>query len=85
MPSIPICDKMKQEKVRSQLYRLGNNVGLEKGEIDRAKKTVMSRIPLGMIAGVFAFIGFFSSRLEAIGLWYIVASFRDFGLFNNFF
>jgi len=75
---------MKQE-VRTQLYRLGKTVGLEKDEIDRAKKTVMSRIPLGVIVGVFAFIGFFSSRLEAIGLWYISASFRDFGLFNNFF
>ena len=74
-----------KKEVGAQLYRLGKTVGLEKGEIDRAKKTVMSRIPLGVIAVVFAFIGFFSSRLEAIGLWYIVASFRDFGLFNNFF
>ena len=49
---------MKHKKeVRTQLYRLGKTVGLEKGEIDRAKKTVMSRIPLGAIAVVFAFIG----------------------------
>jgi hypothetical protein len=76
---------MRQEKVKTQLYRLGKTVGLEKSEVDRAKKTVMSKIPIGVIAAAFAFIGFFSSRLEAIGLWYIVASFRDFGLFNNFF
>lgn len=76
---------MKQEKVRSQLYRLGKTVGLEKSEIDRAKITVMSKIPLSVLAFVFAFIGLFSSRLETIGLWYIGTSIRDFGLFNNFF
>jgi len=75
---------MKQE-VRTQLYRLGKTVGLEKDEIDRAKKTVMSKIPLGVIVGVFAFIGFFSSRLQTIGTWYVGASIRDFGLFGNFF
>ena len=72
-------------ETKTQLYRLGKYVGLEKGEIDRAKKTVMNKIPLGVIVGVFTFIGFFSSRLEATGLWYVAASFRDFGLFNNFF
>ena len=77
--------KRNTEKVRTQLYRLGKTVGQEKSEIDRAKKTVMSKVPLGVIAGVFAFIGFFSSRLESIGLWYVAASIRDFGLFNNFF
>ena len=74
-----------RRETKTQLYRLGKNVGLKKDEIDRAKKTAMSKIPLAVITGVFAFIGFFSSRLDAIGLWYVAASFRDFGLFNNFF
>ena len=74
-----------RRETRTQLYKFGKIVGLEKVEIDRAKKTLMNKIPLGVIVGVFTFIGFFSSRLEAIGLWYVGASIRDFGLFNNFF
>ena len=73
------------EKVSEKLYNLGKIVGLEANEIDQAKITLRSKIPIIALIFVFAFIGFFSARLETIGLWYIGASVKDFGLLNNFF
>lgn len=84
--SLIVCDIMKRDsaKIKTKLYDLGKTVGLESCEIDQAKKTAMTIVSTGFIAGFFAIIGI-SSRLEAVGLWYIAVSIKDFGLFSNFF
>jgi len=77
---------MKKDKarIRSKIYNLGSNIGLEVNEIDNAKKTARTAIAFCVIAGIFAIIGLFSSRLEAVGLWYVGASIKDFGMLSNF-
>ena len=76
--------KKDKAKIRSKIYNLGKNIGLEVNEIDKAKKTAKTVIAFCVIAGVFALMGLFSSRLEAVGLWYVGVSIKDFGMLSNF-
>lgn len=72
-------------KMRETLYELGKSVGLEESEIDQAKRTAKTIVSVCIIAGIFGLLGFFSSRLDAVGLWYTGISIRDFGMLGNFF
>ena len=76
---------MRRKKINSKLYELGTNVGLNKSEVDNAKKTLKTIVSICIIAGIFGLIGYFSSRLDAVGLWYIGVSIKDFGILSNFF
>ena len=76
--------KRKRAKIKTKLYELGKTAGLESSEIDYAKKTAMTTVSRGVIAGIFALIGI-SSRLESVGLWYVAVSIQDFGLLSYFF
>lgn len=82
-----MCDKMKKNRkeTKERLYKLGKIVGLEASEIDSAKVTIKSKIFTLIIVGIFSLIGIFSSRLDAVGLWYIAVSIKDFGLLSSFF
>ena len=79
-------NKMKNNRteIRSKLYDLGQSIGLNQSEVDNAKKTAKTIISLCVITGIFALIGIFTSRLDAVGLWYSGVSIKDFGLFSNF-
>ena len=79
-------NKMKNNRteIRSKLYDLGHNIGLNHSEVDNAKKTAKTIIGICVIAGIFALIGIFTSRLDAVGLWYSGVSIKDFGMLNNF-
>ena len=72
------------DKIKTKLYELGNIVGLKESEVDNAKKTAKTVISICILAGVFALIGLFSSRLDSIGLWYVGVSIKDFGTLSNF-
>ena len=76
--------KKNRTEIRSKLYDLGQNIGLEKTEVDNAKRTAKTIISLCVITGIFALIGIFTSRLDAVGLWYAGVSIKDFGMLNNF-
>ena len=76
--------KNNRTEIRSKLYDLGQNIGLNQSEVDNAKKTAKTIIGLCIIAGIFALIGIFSSRLDAVGLWYSPVSIKDFNLLSNF-
>ena len=76
---------MRRKNINSKLYDLGRNVGLKKVEVDNAKKTLKTIVSICIIAGLFGLIGYFSSRLDAVGLWYIGVSIKDFGILSNFF
>jgi len=80
------CDKMKRDhtKIKAKLYELGKTVGLETSEIDKAKRTTRTIVSICIVAGIFALIGIFTSRLDAVGLWYVGVSIKDFGLLSNF-
>ncbi|UCH71469.1 MAG: hypothetical protein JSW62_03465 [Thermoplasmatales archaeon] len=71
-------------KTKEKLYELGTRVGLKEKDIDGAKKTAKTVIVKSVIAGIFALFGILS-RLQAVGLWYVAVSIRDFSFFNNFF
>lgn len=72
--------------MRAKLFELGKLVGLEESEIDQAKRTTKTVIRTCIIAGVIALIGIFTiSRLEAVGLWYIPPSIKDFSFFSRLF
>lgn len=77
--------KRKSAKIRAKLYELGKTIGLEESEIDHAKRTAKTILSMCLIVGIFALIGIFSSRLEAVGLWYGGASIKDFQIDFNFF
>jgi len=72
-------------KINKKLYELGKTIGLEEIEINHAKRTAKTIVSVCIIAGIFGLIGFFSSRLDAVGLWYVGVSIKDFNLFSNFF
>jgi len=85
-----------RKETKERLYKLGKIVGLEASEIDYAKVTIKNKIfTLIMVGifkiftlimvGIFSLIGLFSSRLDAVGLWYIAVSIKDFGLLSGFF
>jgi hypothetical protein len=74
-----------RREIKEKLYRLGKIVGLEASEIEYAKVTIKSKIFTLIIAIIFSLIGLFSSRLDAVGLWYTVVSIKDFGLLSSFF
>lgn len=76
--------KKDKAKISSKIYSLGSNIGLELNEIDNAKKTARTAIAFCIIAGIFSLIGLFSSRLDAVGLWYVGTSIKDFGMLSNF-
>ncbi len=77
--------KKNRKEIKEKLYKLGKTVGLEASEIDYAKITIKSKIFTLIFAGIFSLIGIFSSRLDAVGLWYIAVSIKDFGLLSSFF
>ena len=72
-------------KMRQKLYEFGNLIGLDANEVNNSKRTVKSILSMCLIAGIFGLIGFLSSRLDAVGLWYGGASVKDFFIFNRFF
>ena len=72
-------------KIKAKLHELGETIGLEASEVDHAKRTAKAIMNMCIIAGIFALIGIFSSRLEAVGLWYGGASIKDFQIDFNFF
>jgi len=72
-------------KIRGKLYEFGKTIGLEESEIDHAKRMMKPMLSMLIMAGIFALIGIFSSRLEAVGQWYGGASIKDFQIFSRFF
>jgi hypothetical protein len=72
-------------KINAKLYELGTAIGLGESEIYRAKRTAKTIVSMGIMAVIFGLIGFLSSRLDAVGLWYVAVSAKDFSFLNNFF
>jgi len=54
-------------------------------EINHSKRMTKTIVSMCIIAGAFALIGLFSSRLEAVGQWYAAASIQDFYMFRGVF
>jgi len=77
--------KRNSTKIKARLYELGKTVGLEEHEIDRAKRMAKTMASMFVIAIIFTLIGFFSSRLGAVGNWYGGVSIKDFHMFSRFF
>ena len=71
--------------MKQKFYEFGNMIGLDANEVNNSKRTVKTILSMCIIAGIFGLIGFFSSRLEAVGQWYAGASIKDFFIFNRFF
>lgn len=76
--------KRDSAKIEAKLHEFGKIIGLEESEIESAKRTGKTIMSMCIIAGIFALIGIFSSRLDAVGLWYVGVSIKDFSLLSNF-
>jgi len=77
--------KRNSTKIRAKLHGFGKTIGLEESEIDHAKRMTKTIVSMCLIAGIFTLVGIFSSRLEAVGLWYGGVSIKDFYMFGRFF
>jgi len=72
--------------VSNKLYELGKTLGMENNEIDKAKRTMKSMLSMFIMAGIVILIGkFITSQLDAVGLYYIGVSIKDFGMLSRFF
>lgn len=77
--------KRNNTETKAKLYEFGKTIGLEASEIEHAKRTAKTIMSMCIITGIFTLIGIFSSRLDAVGLWYSGVSINDFNLFSRFF
>ena len=75
----------RKHKTKTKLYEFGKTIGLEENEIDNAKRMARTVVSMCIIAGIFALVGIFSTRLEAVGMWYGGVSIKDFYLFSGYF
>ena len=80
-------DSMRHNNIVSnKLYELGKTLGMENNEIDKAKRTMKSMLSMFIMAGIVILIGkFITSQLDAVGLYYIGVSIKDFGMLSRFF
>jgi len=75
----------KTQNIKKQLKALGPIVGLEEPDIELARKTTKTMLCMWFFICLFTLLGLMSSRLEAVGLWYVGVSIQDFGLLGSFF
>lgn len=76
----------KKEKINAKLKKLGEMLDLEDIDITRAKITMKSILSVAILSAIVLIIGKFTvTQLDAIGLYYIGVSIRDFNLFSGFF
>ena len=72
--------------VNVKLQELGTTLGLNQNDINKAKKTTRSILTMFIIAGILTLIGkIITSQLDAVGLYYVGVSIRDFGILTRFF
>lgn len=72
--------------VNVKLQELGTTLGLDQNDINKAKKTTRSILTMFIIAGILTLIGkIITSQLDAVGLYYVGVSIRDFGILTRFF
>jgi hypoxanthine-guanine phosphoribosyltransferase len=76
---------MTQNKIKAKLKKLGKAIELDENEIHHSRRMMKTVVCMCIIAGAFALIGLFSSRLEAVGQWYGGASIQDFYMFRGLF
>jgi hypothetical protein len=72
-------------KMKQKFYEIGNIISLDANEVNKSKRTAKTIVCMCIIAGIFGLIGFLSSRLDAVGLWYSGVSIKDFFVFHRFF
>ena len=73
----------KKEKIKTKLKEVGKAIELDEKEINHSKRLKRTVVCMCIIAGAFAIIGLFSSRLETIGQWYGGVSISDFYMFRG--
>ncbi|UCH71470.1 MAG: hypothetical protein JSW62_03470 [Thermoplasmatales archaeon] len=73
-------------KINTKLQKLGQMLGLENSDIIRARNTVKNMLSVAIVAGILILISrFIVTQLDAVGLYYIGVSIKDFGFFSRFF
>lgn len=73
-------------EIGTKLQELGETIGLEPNDIQRAKRTMRSMLSMLVITGIVALLGkIITSQLDPSGLYYLVVSIKDFGMLSRFF
>jgi hypothetical protein len=73
-------EKMETTKQPTKLEQLGQTLGLNATEVDRAKRSLRNIIALGIVTGVFLALGTILMPGGPVGEYYTGASIKDFGL-----
>jgi hypothetical protein len=71
--------------MKQKFYEIGNMISLDANEVNKSKRTAKTILSMCIIAGIFGLIGFLSSRIDSVGLWYGGVSIKDFFIFYRFF
>jgi len=75
-----------KKKISAKIQKLGKTLGLDDSDIARAKINIRSTFCVAVLSAAVILIGMFAiTQLNAVGLYYIGVSVRDFSLFGRFF
>jgi uncharacterized protein YbcC (UPF0753/DUF2309 family) len=75
-----------KKHLTTTLQHMGHTLGLTDSDIASAKRTARSMLGVTIAAAVVILIGkIATSQLDAVGLYYIGVSIKDFGLLSRFF
>jgi hypothetical protein len=77
---------IRKKHLNTKLQQMGQMLGLDDNDIDKAKRTTMSVLGIAVAAAIIILIGkIATTQLDAVGLYYTGVSIKDFGLLTRFF